>query len=258
MSKMTKSALAISSEQLRYHLYDENLTPKQIATKYNTYTNKIRRLAAEYGIPLRTRAEAIKNALETGTLKHPTKGKPRSDSFKRRIGETTLNYWQTLETEQLENRQKKAKDQWEKMNPNKREKFITRGRDAVRETAKSGSKLECVIAEGLREAGYNVIQHSKSLEFGEQLELDILVPEAATVIEIDGPSHFLPIWGDDALLKTIESDMKKNGLILSAGYTMIRVKCISRTESFILQEELVNRLIEIIETQPKKLIEVEF
>lgn len=248
----------LSAEQLRAHLYDDNLTPKQIAEKYNTYTNKVRRLATQYGIPLRNKSEAIKNALENGVLQHPTKGKLRSEDFKRRISETTLNYWQTLEQTELESRQKTAKENWEKLNPNQREKFIIKGREAVRETAKSGSKLECVIADGLRAAGFNVIQHTKSLKFGEQLELDILVPEAAAVIEIDGPSHFLPIWGDEALTKTIASDMKKNGLILAAGFTMIRVKCISRTESIILQEELIARLVDVINEKPKKLIEVEF
>ena len=43
-------------------------------------------------------------------------------------------------------------------------------------------------------------------------------------IEIDGPSHFLPVWGEDALKKNISYDQKKQGLILGRGLTLIRIK----------------------------------
>ena len=42
-------------------------------------------------------------------------------------------------------------------------------------------------------------------------------------IEIDGPSHFLPIWGQAALNKTIKSDNEKNGLLRYHGIMVLRV-----------------------------------
>jgi very-short-patch-repair endonuclease len=43
-------------------------------------------------------------------------------------------------------------------------------------------------------------------------------------IEIDGPSHFLPVWGDDALKRNQKYDQKKTGLLLGKGLSLIRVK----------------------------------
>ena len=54
--------------------------------------------------------------------------------------------------------------------------------------------------------------HKKGIVPNSNLEVDIYLPEMGAAIEIDGPSHFLPIWGEEALSKTIKSDNEKNGL----------------------------------------------
>ena len=51
---------------------------QQIAVLLNTYTNRIRRDAQKFQILIRTKSEALKNALSTGVHKHPTKGTVRS------------------------------------------------------------------------------------------------------------------------------------------------------------------------------------
>ena len=43
-------------------------------------------------------------------------------------------------------------------------------------------------------------------------------------IEIDGPSHFKEVWGEDALEKNIKYDNKKTGLILGKGLVLVRIK----------------------------------
>jgi len=58
----------------------------------------------------------------------------------------------------------------------------------------------------------------------ERLEIDMFVPELSVAIEIDGPSHFLPVWGQEALERTQKSDRQKSGLILSSGLILIRIK----------------------------------
>jgi len=52
----------------------------------------------------------------------------------------------------------------------------------------------------------------------------MFVPELSVAIEIDGPSHFLPVWGQEALEKTQKSDRQKSGLVLSSGLILIRIK----------------------------------
>ena len=58
----------------------------------------------------------------------------------------------------------------------------------------------------------------------ERLHIDLFLPEISTAIEVDGPPHFEPVWGEEALSRTQRSDQQKTGLLLSSGFVLIRVK----------------------------------
>jgi hypothetical protein len=64
-------------------------------------------------------------------------------------------------------------------------------------------------------------------------------------IEVDGPSHFLPVWGDDALSRNKNYDSKKEGLIIGKGLLLIRIqqtKDFSKTRA----ELVYSRLLDVI------------
>ena len=78
-------------------------------------------------------------------------------------------------------------------------------------------------------------------------------------LEVDGPSHFLPVWGDDVLAKNQKYDKKKTGLIIGKGLKLIRVKQIhdfSKSRAAVLYTKLV-KAINKIESSNIKSIEVE-
>ena len=97
----------------------------------------------------------------------------------------------------------------------------------------------------------------------ENLEIDLYIPDLKTILEVDGPSHFLPIWGEDKLQKQINADLRKSGVILTKGYAIIRVRsmgqeCLSKREQLI--EQILTHLYEIDDKFPpesKRFIEVE-
>jgi very-short-patch-repair endonuclease len=97
---------------------------------------------------------------------------------------------------------------------------------------------------------------------GSQLEVDMFLPEIKTAIEIDGPSHFRPIWGEDKLQKQQNADTVKQGLILGQGFTILRIRQYDRNISitrmnFILQC-IIEQLKEIEAGDGKpRLIEIE-
>ena len=66
--------------------------------------------------------------------------------------------------------------------------------------------------------------HKEQWLQNQNLQVDLYLPEYRAVIEVDGPSHFKPVWGQENLDKNIKADQQKTGLVLSSGLVMIRIK----------------------------------
>jgi very-short-patch-repair endonuclease len=202
----------------------ENKSPGIIAKELNTYTNKIRRALLSYGKELRGKSEAQKIALESGRSEHPTKGKKRSEETKIKISENLAEYWDQIPDEEYQKRVDKCKENWNNMTEEQKSDFHAASIKSIREAAVKGSKLERFVKEFLEDNKYNVLFHKKGLIYNNNLEVDMFIAGLNVAIEIDGPSHFFPIWGQESLDRQIKSDAEKNGLLISAGYKVLRVK----------------------------------
>ena len=210
---------------------ENNRSTYWISEELGTYPNKVRRALKFLGVDLKSKSEAQSNALKSGRHKHPTKGRKRTEEERIKISEGMANHWENMSEEERDRRIALAKKQWEEMTENEKSELRSMAAEAVRRASQEGSKIEKFLKEGLTSEGYDVIFHMKGLIPAENLEVDLFVPSLKTAIEIDGPAHFLPIWGEDSLQKNIRSDAKKSGLILSKGYCMIRVKQINKNVS---------------------------
>ena len=103
--------------------------------------------------------------------------------------------------------------------------------------------------------GYRVEFHKEHMLVNERLEIDLFIPELSVAIEGDGPSHFEPVWGEEALEKTQSSDRQKSGLILSMGLVLIRIKHTKGLSEKYKREtlaDLKNELEKIKRRIPKK------
>lgn len=195
-----------------------------IAEIYSTYPNKIRRDAKRLKIKIRDKSEAQKNALQTGKHKHPTKGKNRDESTKNKIGAAVLRSWEQLSDEELDARRTKARDNWENLSDDEKHEMQMKANQAVRKSSKEGSKLEKFLLDKLLNDNYKVVFHQEQFLSNTKLQIDLFIPTMNIAIEVDGPSHFLPVWGEDALTKNKTYDSKKEGLILGKGLYLIRIK----------------------------------
>lgn len=216
-----------------------------IAKENGTYANKIRRDAIRLKIKIRDKSEAQKNALSTGKTKHPTFGKERSESTKSKIGKSVLKSWEKLDDKTIETRRQKAKDNWNKRSEDEKQNILHEAHIAVRESSKTGSKLEKYIHGGLLKHGYVVEFHKEQSILNTKLQIDIFLPAIGLAIEIDGPSHFEPVWGDDALARNKKYDNKKSGLILGKGWKLIRIKQtkdFSNTRADMILQKLLNSI----------------
>lgn len=216
-----------------------------IAEQLGTYPNKIRRDAKRLNIAIRDKSQAQKNALDTGKHKHPTKGTQRDFETKNKIGMSVLKSWGDLTEQELLSRKNKAKDNWESMSIDDRQNILAKANSAVRKASKEGSKLEKFLLERLIKDGYKTVFHQEQFLSNTKLQIDLFIPTMNIAIEVDGPSHFLPVWGDDALSRNKNYDSKKEGLLIGKGLLLIRIqqtKDFSKTRA----ELVYKRLLDVI------------
>ncbi len=254
MNKLDKQIIDMYNE--------DNLSTYEIAKKLDTYPNKIRRTLKKHGVDLKDRSAAQKAALESGRSKHPTEGKERTLEERVKISRSLEKFWEEMAEGERTRRSDQAKALWASIPAEDKEMMRRKGIAAVRIAAKEGSKLEKFFHQRISEAGYGAEPH-KMINPTENLEIDLYISSLKTIIEVDGPSHFLPIWGEDRLEKQINADMRKTGTLLNMGFVVIRVKTRGK-ESVAKREELVNNVLDILKRIEKKtpsrtnrLIEVE-
>ena len=230
---------------------DQSKSTYEIAKSLDTYPNKIRRTLIKHGYKLKDKSQAQKNALKSGRCAHPTAGKKRTQDEKLRISEGMETHWEKMTEEQRQDRVNQAKERWKKMDASQKEKMCRLATDAIRRAGKEGSKLEKFVMDKLIESGYTVDFHNKTLIPNEKLEIDLYIPALKTIIEVDGPSHFLPIWGEEKLQKQIKADLQKSGRILSRGFAIIRVKAIANA-SLKKKENLISNIVSTLKSIEKK------
>lgn len=258
------SFIANYGSQILQRYNEDLMSIEQIAEELDTYPNKVRRALIKLGATIRSRSESQKIALEQGRSVPPMLGKKHDEETKHKIADKVHEAWANLSDEEREERRQKALDAWNNLSPAEQEQFKRVGNDAIRKTATEGSKLEKYVESLLTDEGYDIIIHKKALVQNVNLELDMLIASMRVVIEIDGPSHFLPIWGEDSLNRNIKSDNVKNGLLLKDGYCIIRVKNMksstTKRDMRLAGEKIMAELKRIEKAFPKKserLIEVE-
>lgn len=235
-----------SYNYLHTEYVENNKSIGKIAEQCDTYPNAIRRELIAYGIPVRDKKEAQKAALDSGRHKHPTKGKKRPESTKEKIGNSVAKNWKTLtDAERLE-RSLISKKQWENMPETEKEYFRKKAAQSVRYASEHGSKLEQYLNVELKSKGYKVQFHKEGLIPNEKLQIDLYLPQLKTAIEIDGPTHFFPIWGEEKLLKKQQEDREKNGLLITNGFIVIRVKIVTKNTSKVFHRKTLEKILDAL------------
>jgi very-short-patch-repair endonuclease len=267
--KKTNNNKQLSFKKIK-HLYEvENKSWAEIAEYYNTYANKILRFVQknsdeENTIVQKTRSEVQSQSLKKGRRKHPTQGKKRPEEVKRAIGTKQSKNWTNLSNDEKERRSEMARDAWDSKTDEEKENMRQAAIQGVLKASKEGSKFEIFVQENLLKDGYTVEPHKEDLIAIEKLHIDAFLPDYGIAIEIDGPAHFLPIWGDEKLHNHEKKDLHKNSILLRSGFTVLRVKCMTKNVSktkMIEAYEKIKKEIEDIKNNPKQkhneLIEIE-
>lgn len=209
-----------------YHLCEKSWG--DIARALGTYPNKVRRDATKLGILSRDKSEAQKVALSSGRHIHPTVGKEHSEETKKKISESQGKVWDGLTDQERKERSEIGLESWNKKTESQKSEFFKKSHEAMREAAQNGSKMENYLYYVLINLGYRVDKHKEQVLQNEKFHIDLYLPAHRIAIEVDGPSHFEPVFGEEKLQKRQAADAVKTGLILGAGVVLIRVKLTKR------------------------------
>lgn len=231
--------------------YRDGKSPYEIAEFYRKagikcYPNKIRRLLIKNGIELRDKSEAQKEALSSGRVSHPTKGRHRTQEEKLSISKTISEMWDNMPDEEKCKRAKISKDKWDKMTAAEKEALRSAAAKAIRDTVENGSKIEKFLLYNLRRLDYRVDFHTRNLLSTQKLQVDLFLPDLGVAIEVDGPSHYEPVWGQEALERTQWADQEKNGLLLGRGYCVIRLRTTAKNISIAYQQGLLDKILKVL------------
>lgn len=216
----------INEQEVRRLYYQEGLSMRGVATKIGVPLATLSRYMDRHGMTTRSKASAQKNYLKTNH--HQMKGRKHTDETKKKISSSLGEFWDHLTDEQREEIKRKIgsawKRKWESMSEQERRLMMEGLASKAKEVQGQGSRLERFVAQELRKRGYTVEERSTNYTAGKSFEVDLALPKECIVIEIDGPTHFLPIYGEEHLLLQQERDARKDELINSTGYSVLRIQ----------------------------------
>lgn len=234
---------------------DKKKSVREISREQNTYPTKIYRELTQFGFNIKGKSEIQKERLKT--VPHPTKGKHRTEREKHKIGKGVSENWKSLPRDEVLRRVNENLNVFGKMSKKEEAKIRKLAAQEIHRTAKRGSKIERFFVDKLTSHGYKVIWH-KEIPHKEKMIVDIYLPDEKIVIEVDGISHFEPIWGEDKLKQQQRADKEKNGILTGYGLSVIRFKVSHRnynlTKLFNAFEKLLESIQKIVDGKRTTLV----
>lgn len=216
----------INEEDVRRFYQDDGLSLRKVSQTIGVSLATLSRFMKKYGIKTRDKASAQKNFLKTND--HQMQGRTHTAETKKKISHGLGDFWDGLTDEEAEAVKSKIgaawKRKWEGMSNNERQTMMEDLASKAKASQGDGSRLERYIAEQLRQRGYVVEERSTNYTAGKDFEVDIALPKQMIAIEVDGPTHFMPIHGEKALEKQQERDKRKDDLVMSTGYNVLRIR----------------------------------
>jgi very-short-patch-repair endonuclease len=226
---------------------DEKRSFHSIGRELGKNPKTIRDAVIKAGCQPRSKSQAQK----LHVAKHgPPIQRPRTDEEKRRISDGHARRITSMSHDEIErwksNLRQRATAQWAGLDKDAKELLMAPMREGAKAQVGRGSKGENKIGDLLREHGYNIERRSRA--FSRPFEIDILLIKERVAIEVDGPTHFDPIYGTDHLARTTARDGIKNAFLTQLGVHVIRVQ--DRTTSYSLSAcvRATNEILEILKS----------
>jgi len=201
--------------------YESGKSVPELAEEYGTYPLKICRLIRSSGGKLRSKSESQKLALDKGRAVHPTNGPNFTEEKRLELSDKMHNIYLGYSKEKKKEISEKCQSSYNSRSEEEKDNLRKLSHAAILKSSREGSKMEHFFFDKLTEDGYNIVFHKKGFILNDHLEIDLLIPAMKVAIEVDGIYHYENIHGD--LRKVNKKDDEKNGLLIGAGYVVIRI-----------------------------------
>lgn len=242
---MKNRAPVPSKEWLEKEFTENQRSAFDIAKELGCFPTQVRRWIKKYGIEGRNRSEARKLHIEQ--FGHHMEGKVRTEEEKKAISLGLQASWEEMsEGEQKERREKASKvahSNWAALDDEEKKVMLSKMHKGNKKAAKGGSKNENAVAEMLKARGHKVYQRTTEFTPACTYEIDIALPSLSIAIEIDGPTHFDPVYGEENLDRVQAKDDKKDVMLRGCGWTVVRCRDYSTSPS----QAICRRIVEQIE-----------
>ncbi len=216
----------INEQDVRDLYLKKGLSMRGVAKKVGVPLATLSRFMKKCGIITRSKAEAQKNYLSEND--HQMKGRKHTAETKKKISHSLGDFWDALSDNEREKFKQQIgsawKRKWESMSEVERRTMMEGLSSKAKLSQGKGSRLERFIAEELRKRGYLVEERSIHYTAGKDFEVDLALPGEMIAIEVDGPTHFMPIYGDEHLEQQQDRDERKDDMINAIGYSVLRVR----------------------------------
>lgn len=224
---------SIDMTEVRRLIEVEKLSTYGAAEKLGCNQSHVVRLIAKFNkenpknpIKKRNKSEAQKNYIKrTGT--HQRSGTTHSDETREAISDSMRAVYDGPQGDEIREKISiKRQEEWAEMSEADKSEVLQTLKEASRAKAQSGegSNFENYLAECLEEHQYVVEQRTQTYTPGQKFHVDIALPAEKLIIEVDGPTHWSPIYGEDELLKVQQKDKLKDNTLHIAGWNVLRVQ----------------------------------
>ena len=163
------------------------------------------------------------------------------------MAKSQVDTWKSLDVDEQKRRKNLAIKHLEDMTDYEKELGKLKAAEAIRVASQEGSKLEKFVENILTESGLVVEYHRKGLTPSEpDLEVDLFLPHLSLAIEIDGPGHWLPIYGQESLDRNMLADFRKDSSLIYCGCYVLRIRCKDNSDSLYSMNEVASKVLELV------------
>jgi len=238
----------LSVEFLMEHYVQDKKSTVAISKLAGCYPEQVRRALKKHNIPVRSKSKASRNFYKQGG-ENSRKGYQFTEDEKERASIIAKEYWLSDDSADAKEKiSESSRAMWEGKTKEEKDEIVARLHAACRVASQQGSKAQRKIADILvSKYGYNVMSGVTQLAGIGDLEVDIALPAKGIVIEVDGITHFEHVYSDNRYERAQEADGRKNDIMTSAGWSVIRVRLVCERYSVgscLMVCEKLNKMIE--------------